>query len=177
MANKPFSTIFIKILENKGCYIMKKIVLAGGCFWGVQAYMDRIEGVVETTVGYANGDTANPTYEQVCTSTTGHAESCLIKYDESILSLKKLLNKFWHIIDPTLLNRQAADFGTQYRTGIFYIDKEDLDTIIDTKKEQQKLYDRPIVTEIEHLKSFYPAEEYHQKYLEKNPNGYCHIKL
>ncbi|QUH25772.1 peptide-methionine (S)-S-oxide reductase MsrA [Serpentinicella alkaliphila] len=156
---------------------MKEIVLAGGCFWGVEAYMGRIKGVVETLVGYSNGDLVDPTYEDVKTSTTGHAEVCYIKYDENIISLEALLNKFWNIIDPTVFNRQGPDIGSQYRTGIFYINEEDLKTIIKTKEEQQKKYDKKIVTEIEPLKSFYPAEEYHQKYLEKNPNGYCHIDL
>jgi len=157
--------------------IMKEIVLAGGCFWGVEAYMRRINGVVETEVGYANGIVENPTYEQVKTSRTGHAEACYIKYDESLTDLETLLNRFWRIIEPTLLNRQGPDIGSQYRTGIYYMDEADLEIILRTKEEQQKLYDRPIVTEIEPLKSYYPAEEYHQKYLEKNPNGYCHIDL
>ncbi len=156
---------------------MKKIVLAGGCFWGVEAYMSKIKGVVNTKVGYANGHTENPTYEQVCTSTTGHAEVCYVKYDESTIDLESLLNRFWKIINPTILNRQGPDVGSQYRTGIFYIDKNDLEIINKTKEEQQKLYDKPIVTEIKKLKCFYDAEEYHQKYLEKNPNGYCHIDL
>lgn len=156
---------------------MKEIVLAGGCFWGVEAYMGRLDGVIETLVGYSNGDLVDPTYEDVKTSTTGHAEVCYIKYDENIISLEALLNKFWNIIDPTVFNRQGPDIGSQYRTGIFYINEEDLNTILKTKEEQQKKYDKKIVTEIEPLKSFYPAEEYHQKYLEKNPNGYCHIDL
>jgi peptide-methionine (S)-S-oxide reductase len=156
---------------------MKEIVLAGGCFWGVEAYFSRIEGIIETKVGYANGHVKNPTYEQVKTSTTGHAEACYIKYDERVISLEELLNKFWKIIDPTLLNQQGPDIGSQYRTGIYYIDETDLPTIINTKEEQQELYDKPIVTEVEPLKCFYLAEEYHQKYLEKNPNGYCHIDL
>ena len=139
--------------------------------------MGRLDGVIETLVGYSNGDLVDPTYEDVKTSTTGHAEVCYIKYDENIISLEALLNKFWNIIDPTVFNRQGPDIGSQYRTGIFYINEEDLNTILKTKEEQQKKYDKKIVTEIEPLKSFYPAEEYHQKYLEKNPNGYCHIDL
>jgi len=156
---------------------MREIVLAGGCFWGVEAYMGNIEGVVETKVGYSNGNTKSPTYEEVKTGTTGHAEVCYIKYDENIISLEALLNKFWRIIEPTILNQQGPDVGHQYRTGIYYMDDGDLETILKTKDEQQKLYDRPIVTEIEALKSFYDAEEYHQKYLQKNPSGYCHIDL
>jgi len=156
---------------------MKEIVLAGGCFWGVEEYMSRIDGVVETKVGYANGHTENPTYEEVCTNTTGHAEVCYVKYDESVLTLEELLNRFWKIIDPTLLNRQGPDIGSQYRTGIYYMEEEDLPIIMKTFEEQKKKYDKPIVTEVESLKVFYEAEEYHQKYLKKNPNGYCHIDL
>lgn len=156
---------------------MKEIVLAGGCFWGVEAYLIRIKGVIETKVGYANGDLKDPTYEQVKTSKTGHAEVCYIKYDENIIDLENLLNRFWNIIDPTLINRQGPDIGSQYRTGIYYIDDEDIKTILKTKEEQQRKYEKEIVTEIEPLKDFYVAEEYHQKYLEKNPNGYCHIDL
>lgn len=156
---------------------MKEIVLAGGCFWGVEAYMSRLNGVVETKVGYSNGELVDPTYEQVKTSTTGHAEVCYIKYDEDKISLEELLNRFWNIIDPTVFNRQGPDIGSQYRTGIYYINTEDIDIILKTRDEQQKRYEKQIVTEIEPLKSFYPAEEYHQKYLEKNPNGYCHIDL
>ncbi|NLM13018.1 MAG: peptide-methionine (S)-S-oxide reductase MsrA [Epulopiscium sp.] len=156
---------------------MKEIVLAGGCFWGVEEYFSRIPGVIETTVGYANGTAANPTYEQVKTSTTGHAESVYLKYNEDKISLEELLDKYWQIIDPTILNRQGPDIGSQYRTGIYYIDKDDEEIILKSKNEEQKKYDKPIVTEIKPLKTFYPAEEYHQKYLKKNPNGYCHIKL
>ena len=155
----------------------KEIVFAGGCFWGVEEYFSRIDGVLETKVGYANGHTENPTYEEVCTNTTGHAEACYVKYDENIISLEELLNRFWRIIDPTLLNRQGPDIGSQYRTGIYYMDEKDLPTIMKTFKEQQEKYDKPIVTEVEPLKVFYEAEEYHQKYLKKNPGGYCHIDL
>lgn len=156
---------------------MKEIYLAGGCFWGVEEYMSRIDGVVETKVGYANGISENPSYEEVCTGTTGHTETTYVKFDENVISLESLLNKFWRIIDPTLLNRQGPDIGNQYRTGIYYIDPEDLETINKTLEEQRQKYNKPIVTEIMPLKSFYDAEEYHQKYLKKNPGGYCHIKL
>lgn len=156
---------------------MKEIYLAGGCFWGVEEYMSRIQGVVETTVGYANGIKENPTYEQVCTGITGHTETTYVKFDENIISLEELLNIFWKIIDPTVLNRQGPDIGNQYRTGIYYIDESHLDIINKTLKEQQAKYDKPIVTEIMPLKCFYDAEEYHQDYLKKNPGGYCHINL
>ena len=156
---------------------MKEIVLAGGCFWGVEEYMSRIEGVVETKVGYANGFKENPTYEEVCSGTTGHAEACYILFDESIISLEKLLFRFWKIIEPTWLNRQGGDIGHQYRTGIYYIDEKDIPIIESTLAIEQEKYDKPIVTEVKQLTSFYKAEEYHQKYLKKNPNGYCHINL
>ncbi|WP_251859457.1 peptide-methionine (S)-S-oxide reductase MsrA [Clostridium sp. Marseille-Q2269] len=156
---------------------MREIVLAGGCFWGVEEYMSRIHGVIETKVGYANGIKENPTYEEVCTGTTGHAEACYIKYDENILSLEKLLEKFWSIIDPTILNRQGNDRGSQYRTGIFYMDQKDLNIVMESKYQQQQNHKKDIVTEIEPLKCFYEAEQYHQRYLKKNPEGYCHIHL
>lgn len=156
---------------------MKEIVLAGGCFWGVEEYMSRIKGVIETKVGYANGTKENPTYEEVCRKNTGHAEACYVKYDENLISLDILLGKFWEIIDPTVVNRQGNDLGHQYRTGIFYTDKKDLSIILKSKDEEQEKYTKKIVTEIEPLSCFYEAEEYHQKYLKKNPGGYCHIKL
>lgn len=169
-------SLFIKNIFQ-GVENMKEIVLAGGCFWGVEAYISRINGVIETTVGYANGTVENPTYEQVKTSTTGHAEVCYVKYDEEVLSLENLLNKFWGIIDPTISNQQGPDIGSQYRTGIYFLEESDFDIIMKTKKEQESKYNNPIVTEVQPLKCFYNAEEYHQKYLEKNPDGYCHIDL
>lgn len=156
---------------------MKEIILAGGCFWGIEEYMSRIDGVMETKVGYANGTTRNPSYEEVCKGNTGHAEACIIKYDENIISLDELLNKFWKVIDPTSLNKQGGDMGHQYRTGIYYIDDTDLPVIKRSLEEEQKKYDKNIVTEVEPLSCFYNAEEYHQKYLKKNPGGYCHIDL
>lgn len=156
---------------------MKRIVLAGGCFWGVEEFLSRLNGVVSTEVGYANGRTENPTYEDVCYKNTYFAEACLVEYDENILSLENLLKEYWSIVDPTALNRQGPDVGSQYRTGIFYLDESDLDTILKSKEENQKNYDKKIVTEVVPLVNYYKAEEYHQKYLKKNPNGYCHIKL
>ena len=133
---------------------MKTIVVAGGCFWGVEAYMSRINGIIETVVGYANGEKKNPTYDEVCIGNTGHAEACLISYDENIISLEKILNKFWGIIDPTVSNRQGPDIGNQYRSGIFYTDKLDLDIILKTKSEVQSNYKKPIVTELQPLLVF-----------------------
>lgn len=156
---------------------MNRIVLAGGCFWGMEAYFERLEGIIKTEVGYANGSTINPTYEEVCKNITGHAEVLDLEYDSSKITLEAILKHFWKVIDPTLLNRQGGDIGSQYRTGIYYIDESDLSIINKSKEIEQVKYDKPIVTEILPLSYYYPAEEYHQKYLKKNPNGYCHIKL
>ena len=156
---------------------MKEIYLAGGCFWGLQAYFDLREGIKETVVGYANGNIENPTYEQVCTNKTGFAEAVYIKYDENEITLNKILEDFWKVIDPTLLNRQGGDIGTQYRTGIYYVNDEHLNVIKDSIENVALKYEKTIVTELLPLKNFYAAEEYHQKYLKKNTNGYCHIDL
>lgn len=156
---------------------MKKIVLGGGCFWGIEKFFAMIPGVIETEVGYANGKTENPTYEEVCYKNTGFVEVCYITYDENLVSLDILLDKYWGIIDPTTLNRQGGDVGIQYRSGIYYIDESDLDIINKSKITIQEQYKEPVVTEVKPLEKYYPAEEYHQDYLEKNPNGYCHIKF
>lgn len=156
---------------------MKEIILGGGCFWGVEKFFSMIPGVTKTEVGYANGKTENPTYEQVCKDNTDFVEVCYITYDESLVSLEVLLDKFWSVIDPTTVNRQAGDVGTQYRSGIYYIDEADLDTIIKSKAKVQEQYKETVVTEVKPLEKYYKAEEYHQEYLEKNPTGYCHIKF
>lgn len=156
---------------------MKKIVLGGGCFWGVEKFFAMIPGVIKTEVGYANGKTENPTYEDVCYKDTGFVEVCYITYDENLVSLDILLDKYWSIIDPTTVNRQAGDIGAQYRSGIYYIDESDSDIINKSKIKIQEQYKQHVVTEIKPLEKYYPAEEYHQNYLEKNPNGYCHIKF
>lgn len=155
----------------------KEIYLAGGCFWGVENYMARIDGVKKVVVGYANGKTANPTYEQVCRTDTGYAEAVHIVYDESIVDLQTLLIYFFRVIDPTSLNKQGGDMGTQYRTGIYYTDKADIPMIEEMLITEQTKYKQQIVVEIQGLENFYLAEEYHQKYLVKNPNGYCHIDI
>lgn len=153
------------------------IWLAGGCFWGVEAYISRLPGVAETTVGYANGKTEYPTYEDVCRRNSGHSETVEVRYDPDVISLKTLLEKFFRIIDPTTLNRQGPDRGVQYRTGIYYHNEADLDIIEAVILAVQQDYVTEIVTEVMPLVHFYPAEGYHQKYLDKNPNGYCHIDL
>ena len=119
---------------------MKKIVLGGGCFWGVEEFLSRINGIMNTEVGYANGRTENPTYEDVCYGNTYFAEVCSIDYDENIIFLEEILNKFWSIIDPTTLNRQGNDIGSQYRTGIYYVDKADEEIIIKSVDNLQKNY-------------------------------------
>lgn len=156
---------------------MKSIVLAGGCFWGLEAYLKKYEGIISTEVGYANGIIENPTYEQVKTSGTGHAEVVKVTYNPAVISLAEVLMRFWIVVDPTVENRQGPDIGHQYRTGIYYTDKGDLEVIEQSLEEEQKKYERKIVTEVEPLGLYYIAEDYHQNYLEKNPNGYCHIDL
>lgn len=128
-------------------------------------------------MGYANGHKENPTYQQVCTGLTGHTETTLIEYDESIVSLEELLDRFFRIIDPTLMNRQGGDVGNQYRTGIYYTDESDKDSIYNVIEREKVKYDKPIVTEVMKLISFYEAEDYHQDYLKKNPGGYCHVDM
>ncbi|WP_227020120.1 peptide-methionine (R)-S-oxide reductase MsrB [Sinanaerobacter chloroacetimidivorans] len=153
----------------------KEIYLAGGCFWGLQKFLDEISGVLETEVGYANGRTQCPTYEAVCYSNTGHAETVKVIYDSAVLSLTRLLSLYYKVIDPTALNRQGHDVGSQYRTGIYYVDPEDQPVIRQSLDLLQKEYQKPIAVELKPLENYSPAEEYHQKYLNKNPGGYCHI--
>lgn len=156
---------------------MKTVYFAGGCFWGMEAFLKRLPGVKETIVGYANGTKANPSYEEVCSHTTGHAETVCVTYDPKEIPLKVLLKAFFYVVDPTQLNRQGGDIGEQYRNGIYYIEEEDAEVIEQAIREQQLRYDRPVVTECKKLSCFYRAEEYHQDYLTKNPTGYCHINL
>ena len=157
--------------------MIKEIYLAGGCFWGTEHYFKQIEGVVETEVGFANGHTENPTYKEVYTDETGHAETVRIKYDSDVVSLKFLLQMFFKAIDPTSLNKQGHDEGTRYRTGIYYADAEDLPVIESVYADEQKNYQQPLAVEKQPLDKFYSAEEYHQDYLDKNPDGYCHLPL
>lgn len=156
---------------------MKEIYLAGGCFWGTQHFLKQIRGVAATRTGYANGSTVDPTYEQVYTDSTGYAETVAVEYDPTEVSLELLLDLYFRTIDPTSLNRQGEDSGTRYRTGIYYTSEEDLPTIRAVMERESAKYDAPIVVEVEPLKNFYPAEEYHQDYLDKNPAGYCHIPV
>ena len=155
--------------------VEKTIYLAGGCFWGCQKYFDLMDGVLETEVGYANGPTANPTYEQVKHEHTGHAETVRVKYDPSVLPLRELLERYFQVIDPTAVNHQGEDFGVQYRTGIYFCDPADAPTVAAALSDLARRYGQPLAVENLPLENFYPAEEYHQKYLEKHPDGYCHI--
>jgi peptide methionine sulfoxide reductase msrA/msrB len=153
----------------------REIFLAGGCFWGLERYMSLLPGVTETVVGYANGRTENPSYEDVCSGNTGYAETARIRYDDARISLPFLLERFYGVIDPTSLNRQGNDIGEQYRSGIYYTESLDREIIETSMRGLRERTAKPVVLECKPLENFWPAEEYHQKYLEKNPNGYCHI--
>ena len=155
----------------------KEIYLAGGCFWGTEHFFKQIEGVIETEVGFANGHTEDPSYKEVYTDTTGHAETVRIKYNDEVVGLEFLLQMFFKAIDPTSLNKQGHDEGTRYRTGIYYQNASDLPVIEKVYAEQQAQYSEPLVVEKLPLQKFYSAEEYHQDYLDKNPEGYCHLPL
>lgn len=152
-----------------------EIYFAGGCFWGTEHFLKQIEGVESTQVGYANSTVANPSYEQVCTGTTNAAETVKVVYDPEKVDLDLLLELYFQTIDPTSLNRQGNDRGTQYRTGIYYIDENNIPIINEAIKALSAQYNNPIAIEVKPLKNFYPAETYHQDYLDKHPNGYCHI--
>lgn len=155
---------------------LKEIYLAGGCFWGTEKYLANIHGIVQTDVGYANGNTENPTYHEVCHNNTGHAETVRVFYDYSQVRLEFILNLYYDVINPISVNRQGEDSGTQYRTGIYYVDENDIAIIQKSLVELQTKYDKPVAIEMLPLRNYYLAEEYHQKYLDKNPNGYCHIR-
>ncbi|MDO4536996.1 MAG: peptide-methionine (S)-S-oxide reductase MsrA [Coriobacteriales bacterium] len=153
---------------------VKTIYFAGGCFWGTQRFFDQFDGVVATEVGYANGPTASPSYQEVCAS-SGHAETVRVDYDEERISLEKLVDYFFMVIDPLSVNKQGNDVGVQYRTGIYYVDEAQLPHIEKVYRAQEEKAGAKLAVELEPLENFYSAEEYHQKYLVKNPGGYCHI--
>lgn len=153
----------------------KTIYLAGGCFWGLEKYLSLLDGVTETEVGYANGNTPCPTYEDVCYYGTGHAETVRVDYRPDQISLAFLLEQYYKAIDPTTVNRQGNDKGTQYRTGIYYTDPAEEPALRASIAALQKTLDKPVAIEVAPLHQYCRAEEYHQKYLEKNPGGYCHI--
>ena len=156
---------------------MEKATFGGGCFWGVEAEFRRIPGVVDTAVGYSGGTMKNPRYEDVCTDETGHAEVVEVTFDPAKVSYEQLLEAFWSLHDPTTLNRQGPDVGTQYRSVIFYHSPEQEKIARASKEKQQAAgkFRRPIVTQIEPAGSFYRAEEYHQRYLEKRGVASCHL--
>ena len=155
--------------------MMKEIYFAGGCFWGTEHYLRQFEGVTETLTGYANGFIPDPVYEQVYTDKTGYVECVKVLYDPEIISLSTLCRLFFRSIDPLLKDRQGDDVGTRYRTGIYWTDDADRQTIEDVYAEIQAGYDSPLMVEKCRLECFFPAEEYHQDYLLKNPDGYCHL--
>jgi peptide methionine sulfoxide reductase msrA/msrB len=153
----------------------KQIHLAAGCFWGAEKYLHGLRGVIDTEVGYANGNTPHPTYEQVCTQTTGYAETVAVTYDPAVMPLAKLLRLYFGAIDPTSVNKQGGDIGDQYRTGIYYTDPADLPIIAAEIESLAATLTDKVAVEVRPLESYCPAEEYHQRYLWKNPGGYCHI--
>ena len=155
----------------------RDIYLAAGCFWGAEKYLKLIEGVTFTEVGFANGNTENPTYKEVYTDQTGYAETVHLRYNPSVVSLRFLLEMYFKAIDPTSLNKQGEDEGTRYRTGIYYSDSADRTVIDEVVAEEAKKYGLPLCVEVEPLRNFYPADEYHQDYLDKNPSGYCHLPV
>lgn len=163
---------YTKLFEEKD---LREIYLAGGCFWGTEYYFKQIDGVEKTEVGYANGITKNPTYKEVCTGATNFAETVHVVYDAKKISLEFLLNMYFQAIDPTSVNKQGHDIGTQYRTGIYYTHAHDIGIIKKVLAEKQKEYQQPLAVEFKALQNFYTAEEYHQDYLDKNPTGYCHL--
>ena len=152
---------------------------AGGCFWGVEEAFLKVPGVMSTKVGYTGGTTNNPTYKEVCSGRTGHAEAIEIEYDPEMVDYNQLLEIFWTVHDPTQVNRQGFDVGTQYRSAIFYHDAEqEKKARISIKKlEKSGIFHKPIATELVPAKKFWIAEDYHQKYLQVHPGGYCHVSM
>lgn len=153
----------------------EKALFAAGCFWGVQYYFDQVPGVTRTTVGYTGGHTENPTYEEVCTHTTGHAEAVLIEFNPEQVSYDTLLKQFFHMHDPTQLNRQGPDVGDSYRTAIFYFTDHQKQQAEAVKQIAQKKVKQPIATEVTAAGTFYEAEDYHQKFAERTGRGMCHV--
>lgn len=156
---------------------MQKAIFGAGCFWGVEAAFRKIPGVTNATVGYSGGKTDNPNYKQVCTGTTGHAEVCEVEFDPAKVSYEQLLNAFWNMHDPTTPNRQGPDIGTQYRSAVFFVTPEQEQVATASKEAADKSgkFSRKIVTEITPASTFWPAEEYHQRYIEKTGDATCHL--
>ncbi|HKX73410.1 MAG TPA: peptide-methionine (S)-S-oxide reductase MsrA [Candidatus Saccharimonadales bacterium] len=150
-------------------------IFAAGCFWGVQTYFDEVPGVLATTVGYTGGTLANPTYEQVCTHTTGHAEACKVEFDPAQVTYRDLVRQFFRMHDPTQVNRQGPDVGDSYRSAIFYTSDDQRHVAEEVKAKVQNMFAKPIATEITQAGPFYDAEEYHQKFFQKTGIGGCHV--
>ena len=157
--------------------MLKEIYFAGGCFWGAEHFFSGVEGVAEAVSGYANGHVPAPSYEEVYTDTTGHAETVRIVYDDARVGLRFLAECLLSLIDPLSVNRQGGDAGTRYRTGVYYTDVADRDVVADVFRQAERRLGQPLKVELQPLDCFYPAEEYHQRYLDKNPGGYCHVSL
>ncbi len=156
---------------------MKSIVLAGGCFWGVEAYFSQLKGVIDTSVGYVEGNMRKPSYEQVCSGESRHAEACQVFYDEHIITLDQILDHFFRIINPFTLNKQGNDVGFQYRSGIYLDDAEDETAVLDFMKKYFKDDLKRVATKVKQNLDYDLAELYHQNYFDKNPGGYCHVNL
>ncbi len=154
---------------------MQEALFAAGCFWGVQYYFDQVPGILRTVAGYTGGNTENPTYEQVCSHKTGHAEAVLIGFDPAKVSYETLCRHFFRMHDPTQLNRQGWDIGENYRSAIFYFNQDQLETAEQVRREYEPKFNKPIVTQFAPAGPFYEAEPYHQKYAERTGHGQCHI--
>ncbi|MBD5553511.1 MAG: peptide-methionine (R)-S-oxide reductase MsrB [Desulfovibrio sp.] len=162
---------------QKDVAMKEEIVFAGGCFWGVQEYFSRVPGVLASITGYAQSAVPDPGYRQVCSGTTGAVEAVKIVFDPEVVSLELLAKRLFRIIDPLSVNRQGNDIGSQYRTGMYYATAKEAEILKRVLAEEQLRHSRPVAVELSPLKNFYPAEEYHQDYLKKNPGGYCHISF
>lgn len=172
-ANMPAAEMEARLTMGE----LREVYFAGGCFWGVEEYFSRVPGVAGVSSGYANGTTENPSYEEVCSGATGHAEAVRVVYDPTVMSLKSLTQALFRIIDPLSVNKQGNDRGIQYRTGVYYADDADLPVLQEVFETEQEKLSSPMATELVPLENFYEAEDYHQDYLKKNPGGYCHISF
>ncbi|MBR3284195.1 MAG: peptide-methionine (S)-S-oxide reductase MsrA [Alloprevotella sp.] len=175
---RPAGWLRNKSLKNLKAKNMKaqEIYFAGGCFWGTEHFFKQVAGVLETEVGYANGkEDRSPTYEEVCTDQTGFAETVRVVFDADVCHVKFLTEMYFHAIDPLSLNRQGHDEGTQYRTGVYYTDDTLLPTLQSVFREVENSLGQTLAVELLPLRNFFPAEDYHQDYLDKNPQGYCHL--
>jgi len=170
-----FTAVFFFLHRKYPPYRKCEIFFAAGCFWGAEKYFKLLDGVLSTEVGFANGNTDNPTYKEVYTDTTGYAECVHVTYNPYVISLRDLTRMYFHIIDPLSLNKQGEDEGTRYRTGVYYAKESDLKILQKEFQHQQKALPEKMAVELLPLHNFYRAEEYHQDYLDKNPEGYCHL--